>query len=66
MIDGGHIEGGGFGDERCDIKEITDKEPGFGATDSLPSHDVLDAYGCEQVTSKSLISNLDEEIEEYE
>lgn len=46
MINGGHVKGGGFGNEGGHIQEVTNQEPGFGAMDSLPSHDFLDAYGC--------------------
>lgn len=55
MGDGGHVGGGGFGEEGGDVEDVAEERAGFRAMNTLLCHLLLDASRSEPVARNGVV-----------
>lgn len=53
--DGGHVGGGGFGEEGGDVEDVAEERAGFRAMNTLLCHLLLDASRSEPVARNGVV-----------
>lgn len=65
VVDRFHVFGGGIGEERSHVQNVSNQKAGFGATHSLFLHYFPDASWSHPVTTYAFVSNLPYKVDAY-